>query len=86
MAIFDKSLHFGMQNFLYCAKDESTDATYNYYGYMNKKGAILILRTDKNADNGLYYITIGDFATVFAFPAIQGYTYDYPSNLLDPEL
>ena len=79
--IQDKSLSFGMQNFLFCKKDEVTDGTYNFYGFMDKKGLVLVMRTDKDIDNALYYVSIGAFATVFAFPALTNYTYDYPVNL-----
>ena len=79
--IQDKSLSFGLQNFLYLKADETTNVTYNYYGFMDKKGLVLVMRTDKDANVALYYVSVGDFATVFAFPALTTYTYDYPSNL-----
>ena len=79
--IQDKSLSFGTQNFIFIKKDETTNVTYNYYGFMDKKGLILVMRTDKNIDSALYYVSVGNFATVFAFPALTTYTYDYPVNL-----
>ena len=44
--LIDKSLSFGIQNFFCVATDES-DGTYNYYGFVNKKNSILIMRTNK---------------------------------------
>jgi hypothetical protein len=77
----DKSLSFGMQNFLFIQKD-TTDVTYDYYGFIDKKGAILIMRTDKTFDTALYYIGTGTFATVWAARATK--TYTTPDKLEEP--
>lgn len=83
MSLVDKSLSFGMQNFFSVASNE-TDGTYNYYGFVNKKGSILIMRTTKTTSEIKYYITTGDFDTVFAARASK--TYVYPSALTDPNI
>ena len=79
----DKSLSFGMQNFFFFKKDQ-TDPTYDYYGFVDKKGAVLMMRTDKDFDSALYYITVGVPATVFAARAT--FTYVTPDNLRDPAI
>jgi hypothetical protein len=77
-ANIDSSINFGMQNFFFVKKDE-TDGTYDYYGFQNSKGTILIMRTDKNIDNALYYQSKGVFSTIFAAKAT--FTYVSPVNL-----
>lgn len=79
----DKSLSFGIQNFFFVKSDES-DGTYNYYGYVNKKGAILFMRTNKDTSSVKYYITTGDFDTTWTAKATK--TYVYPSELKDPSV
>lgn len=79
----DKSLSFGMQNFFFVQKN-TTDGTYDYYGFVDKKGAVLIMKSDKAFENALYYITTGVFATVFAARAT--FTYVTPDNLNDPTI
>jgi hypothetical protein len=79
----DKSISFGLQNFFVCAQDES-DGTYNYYGYVNKKGSILLMRTNKDTTSLKYWIGTGDFDTNWAAKA--GKTYVYPSDLKDPKI
>lgn len=74
----DKSISFGMQNWLFVKKD-TTDGTYDYYGFENSKGTVLLMRTDKTLDNALYYLCRGIFATVFT--GKSGYTYVTPANL-----
>jgi histidyl-tRNA synthetase len=81
MAIVDKSLTFGMGNFFICAQDE-TDVTYNFYGYLDKKGANLFLRTNKTATSLKYWVGTGDFDTNWSARAAK--TYVYPSSLVDP--
>ena len=78
----DSSVNFGMQNWFFVKKDE-TDLTYNYYGFQNHKGTVLIMRTDKNIDNALYYSVPGDFTTVFTGRA--GYTYVTPVDIKQPK-
>ena len=46
--IVSKSLSFGLQNYLFIQLDE-TGLTYYYYGFQDKKGAILIMRTDTSS-------------------------------------
>lgn len=77
----DKSLSFGMQNYFFVKSDE-TDGTYNYYGYTNKKGATLIMRTNKTLSESKYFVSTGDFDTLWAAKATK--TYVYPNALEDP--
>ena len=81
MAILDKGLHFGLQNFIFLKSDE-TDGTYNYYLYQDKKGAVLIMRTNKALSDVKYYLSSEDVDTVWAAKATK--TYVYPSSLTDP--
>jgi len=81
----DKSLSFGIQNFLFCKSDE-TDVTYDYVGYITKKGSVLIGRYNKAGTEAKYYIEAGDFDTVFAKRALVGTTYQYPNKLVDQKI
>jgi hypothetical protein len=78
--VIDSSANFGMQNWFFVQKDE-TGITYDYFGFQNHKGTVLIMRMDKAGDNALYYSAPGIFATVFA--GKTGYTYVTPVNLND---
>jgi len=77
----DKSLSFGMQNYFFVTQDEA-DITYDYVGYQNKKGATLLGRYKKDGTEGLYYVGVGTFATIWAARATL--TYVLPSALVDP--
>jgi hypothetical protein len=79
----DHSLNFGLQNYFIVASDE-TGVTYNYYGYMDKKGAILILRNNKTSTELRYYVAVGTFTTIWA--GITGYTYLLPNQLEDVKI
>ena len=79
----DSSVGFGMQNFFCCATDTS-DGTYDYYGYTNKKGSTLIMRTTKTLSSIKYYTATGDFDTIWAAKA--GYTYIYPTAMEYPSV
>jgi len=79
----DKSLSFGIQNYFICATDES-DGTYNYYGYNNKKGSTLLMKTDKSFTSLKYWIGTGNFDTIWSVKAEK--TYLYPSELKDPKI
>jgi hypothetical protein len=79
----DKSLSFGMQNF-YFVKSDETGVTYNYYGYITKKGSSLIMRTNKAISEAKYYISSTAFDTVWADKANK--TYVYPNALIDPTI
>jgi hypothetical protein len=81
MSIIDKGLHFGLQNYFFVTQDE-TDPTYVYVAYMNRKGSTLIGRFKKDDTEGLYYVTVGTFAVIWAGRA--GYVYVLPSLLTDP--
>jgi len=83
MSIVDKSLSFGLQNYFFVLTDVS-DLTYDYVGYMDHKGAILIARYPKDGSAALYFSTNGVFSTVWA--AKFGYTYVLPSQLVDPRI
>ena len=79
----DKSLSFGLQNFFCVATDES-DGSYNFYGYNNKRGSILLMKTDKNFTSLKYWIGVGDFDTIWAAKAEKNYV--YPSALKDQKI
>jgi len=79
----DRSLSFGMQNFMIVAIDEASE-TYNYYGYLDKKGAILLMRTNKAVTEIRYWIGIGTFATIWAVRTAKNYT--TPDLLTNPTL
>jgi len=79
--IFDKSLHFGLQNFICVATDES-DLVYNYYGYQDKKGMVLLMRTDKTCTELRYFVSTAAFAGEWAAKATK--TYVLPADLVDP--
>lgn len=81
--MIDKSLSFGMQNYFFVKSDE-TDGSYNYYGFVNKKGAILLMQTNKTTSLVKYCIITGDFDTVWTAKATK--TYVYPSALVDPSV
>jgi hypothetical protein len=51
-------------------------------GYQNKKGATLLGRYKKDGTEGLYYVGVGTFATIWAARATL--TYVLPSALVDP--
>jgi len=76
--IIDRSLGFGLQNFIYSKGNES-DGTYNYYGFINHLGSILIMRTDKDAMEAKYFIGKGTFDTIWTARATQ--TYVLPNEL-----
>jgi hypothetical protein len=79
----DKSLAFGLQNFFITAVDES-DGTYNYYGYLDKKGSTLLMRTNKAVTEIRYWVGTGTFATLWAAKATK--TYTTPDQLKDPNI
>jgi hypothetical protein len=77
----DKSLSFGMQNYFF-VKEDTSDGTYDYVLYINRKGSILILRLNKSGTEGKYWVGTGDFATIDAAKGTK--TYSYPNELGDP--
>jgi len=79
--MLDKSLAFGIQNWFSVSVDETSDGTYNFYGFVNKKNSILIMRTDKATTEIRYYVTTGTYATVWS--GRTGYTYVLPNLLTD---
>jgi histidyl-tRNA synthetase len=81
MAIIDKSASFGMQNWFAVSIDETSDGTYNFYGFVNKRNSILIMRTDKTPAEVRYYLTTGTYSSIWA--ARAGYTYVLPNQLID---
>ena len=78
--MIDKSVSFGTQNFLFIEVNE-TDVTYDYVGYMTRKGSILIARFPKDGNSAKYFLGTGDFDVVFAARATK--TYAYPNVLID---
>jgi hypothetical protein len=83
LGIQDKSAHFGNQNFFF-VKADITDVTYDYVASMTRKGTILIGRFKKDDTEGLYYLGVGTFATIWAARATL--TYDLPNTLTDPNV
>lgn len=81
MAKVDKSLSKGLRDFFFVQSDES-DETYDYVGYMDNDGVILIARFPKDGSAGLYWVGTGTFSTVWAARAT--YDYDLPNTLVDP--
>jgi hypothetical protein len=85
--IVDHSLHFGMQNFMFIMDDTATGSglDYDYVGYQNYYGVVLIVRypKDEKSEAG-YYIEVGEFATLFADRA--DYDYVLPKDLKCPKL
>ena len=78
--LIDKSLSFGMQNWFSVEIDES-DGTYNYYGFVNKKNSILIMRTNKTTTEIRYRIDTGVFATIWSAKGTGDYY--LPNELVD---
>ena len=81
--LIDKSLSFGIQNFFNVAIDES-DGTYNYYGFVNKKNSILIMRTNKTTTEIRYRVATGVFATIWAAKGTGNYL--LPNQLVDQKI
>jgi hypothetical protein len=79
--MIDKSISFGIQNFLFLTIDE-TDLTYNYVAYMTRKGSVLLARFTKTYNEALYWLGNGTFSTIWADRT--GKTYALPSTLIDP--
>jgi len=68
MSIVDRSLFFGTQNFVFCNQyvnvfsgDDNT-----YVVSMDRSGEILIQRFSADGNEGRYYVTSGDYATIIA--------------------
>ena len=82
----DSSISFGIQNFFVVQRDTSS-SDYDYTGFQNKKGTVLIMRSDKAFENVLYYSANGDFDTIFANRKGTGsYTYVSPKHLVVPSV
>ncbi len=81
----DKKLLFGKKKLFFVEMDETSDVTYNYYGYATKKGSVLLMRTDKDVTSSKLYIERGDFATIFAARETNPDKYKYPYELADPK-
>jgi hypothetical protein len=81
--MIDRSLSFGIQNYFIVTQDESA-VDYNYYGYVDKKNGILLMRTNKTATEIRYYAITGTFATIWAAKAT--YTYVLPNQLEDVQI
>jgi hypothetical protein len=78
--MISKSLAFGMQNYFW-VKEDTSDGTYDYNLFVEKKGTTLILRTNKAGTEAKYWIGVGTFATIDA--AKGTYQYKYPNQLVD---
>jgi hypothetical protein len=84
--LIDNSINFGLQNWIVVRRD-TTDGTYDYTGFQNKKGTVLIMRSDKAFENVLYYSSNGDFDTIWANRKGTGsYTYVTPKDIVIPSL
>lgn len=81
--IVDKSLHFGGQNFFFI-KDDASDPTYEYVGYMTVAGVILMARFTQTGTVGLYWAGTGDFDTIWTNRA--SVAYGYPNLMKDPTI
>jgi Asp-tRNA(Asn)/Glu-tRNA(Gln) amidotransferase B subunit len=81
--MISKSLSFGIQNYFIVAQDE-TALDYNYYGYVEKKGSTLLMRTNKTATEIRYFVSPETFATIWAIKATKAYT--TPDQLTDPKV
>jgi len=81
--IVDQSLGSGMNDFFFVQKDE-TDLTYNYYGFTDDDGVILIMRMPKDGNSALYWAGIGAFAAVWAVK--DGKSYVVPTELKAPKV
>ena len=79
----DSSIGFGLANFLFTDSDETSDVTYSYVSYLTKKGSVLIARYKKDDTEARYYLTRGDYDTIWAGRA--GYTYVLPTQLNYPK-
>lgn len=79
--IIDRSLNFGLQNFIYVIGNED-DGTYNYYGYVNHSGSILIMRVTKDSMEAKYFISKGDFDDIWDARMDTATVYMLP-NLLE---
>jgi hypothetical protein len=82
-SMVDKSISFGNQNFFF-VKQDTVDVTYDYVASMTRKGAILIGRFTKDETEGLYYLGVGTFATIWAARGTLSYV--LPSALVDPKV
>jgi hypothetical protein len=84
--MIDKSLSFGQQNFFYVNQYENVvsgdDNTYVLY--MDRKGEILIARFSADGNEGRYFVTKGDYATVVA--ELTTYTYVLPNEVVDQSM
>jgi len=81
--MIDKSINFGTQNFLFVKADDAGE-TYDYVGYMTKKGSILLARYAKDGNSAGYCLIAGDFDTIWASKGEK--TYGYPNTLVDPTI
>jgi len=81
-SILDKSLYFGLQNMIFVDSDE-TDGTYNYYAFIDRKGLILIMRTDKTLSSVRYFTSIETYSDVWAARDDSATVYVLPSELKD---
>lgn len=77
----DQSLGRGMNDFFIVAVDTS-DGTYDYYGFLDNDGVTLIMRTNKTNTAYRYWVGTGNFSTNWA--AKGTVPYFYPSQLKDP--
>jgi hypothetical protein len=84
--MLDRSLNFGIQNFVFCKAyvgSEISGDTAEYAAYMTHKGLILIAKYPD--DNTALYVTkVGNFDTVMA--SRGSYTYVFPNRVQDLEV
>ena len=79
----DKSLSFGLQNFVFVNMDES-DQVYDFIQYVTRRGTILIARYNKAGTEARYCMLGGNIDTVWA--ARTTLTYVYPTLCKDLNL
>jgi hypothetical protein len=90
MTLLDRSFSYGIQNFMYCNQyvNIATGDDYTYVVYMDRKGEVLISRFNAAGDEGRYFVTSGDYATIVA--SLHQYTIDnlfvLPNQVTDQTL
>ena len=72
MGKIDISLSNGMRDFFFHQED-TTGLTYNYYGWTDVHGIILIMRMPKDELSALYWAGTGTFAAAWADKANKSY-------------
>ncbi len=83
MARIDQSLAKGLTDFFPVTADEG-DEVYDYVGFMDSDGVVLLMKAAKDGTTARYYVATGTFDTIWA--GRTGYTYVLPSELIKPKV